>query len=340
VVKNILESRGNAPRLYRNMLVFIAPDASNSEAWEHAIREYLAWKSIENETDSLNLDAQQRTSVANALKRTEETVISRLQETYSWLIVPVQPDPTGAIDYQAYRINGNDSFYERAIRKLRQNELLIQRWSPDNLLVELDHYLWNAQDHLHLKQLWDYLARYCYLPRLQNRDVLIEAIQDGVTRSDAPFGYATMLGADGNYKGVIFGESGSIYVDDNALIVRAEVATKQLEIIQQSYQPRQVNQSPNPSPERTVDRTPIDVHQPKVTTRYHGTVSLDPQRVNREMSTIVEEIIQHLTSLTGTDVEITLEISAERPSGFDDVTIRTIGENSRTLKFNSHGFEE
>ena len=68
-------------------------------------------------------------------------------------------------------------------------------------------------------------------------------------------------------------------------------------------------------------------------------MSLDPQRVNREMATIVEEIVQRLTSLTGTDVEITVEISAERPAGFDDAMIRTISENSRTLKFKNHGFE-
>src|SRR6185503_10517065 len=54
----------------------------------------------------------------------------------------------------------------------------------------------------------------------------------------------------------------------------------------------------------------------------------DPQRVNKEMATIVEEIIQRLTSLTGTGVEITLEVSAERPAGFDEATIRTISENS------------
>jgi hypothetical protein len=57
------------------------------------------------------------------------------------------------------------------------------------------------------------------------------------------------------------------------------------------------------------------------------------------MALIVEEIIQRLTGLTGTDVEITLEISAHRPAGFDDATVRTISENSRTLKFSNQGFE-
>jgi hypothetical protein len=332
--KEILENRGNSPRLYRNMLVFIAADMTNAEAWQHALREYLAWKSIDDEAEPLNLDAQQRKQVVSALKRTEETLLSRLQEAYSWLIVPSQPDPTGPIEYQVHRISGPDSFYDRAARKLRSSELLISAWSPDNLKIELDDYLWRNQSHLGIKQLWEYLARYCYLPRLYNKDVLIEAIRNGVTRKDAPFGYATMVTPDGAYKGLTLGESTSIYFDDNAVIIQPDVAIKAMD----------EEQAPDPPPPGGVttntgggvDNPP----QPKLTTRYHGTVTLDPQRVNKDMSLIVEELIQRLTSLTGTDVEITLEISARRPEGFDDSTTRTINENSRTLKFKNHGFEE
>jgi hypothetical protein len=338
VAQEILENRGSSPRLYRNMLVFIAPDANDAEAWEKALREYLAWKSIKDEAEPLNLDAQQRKQVDANCKRTEETLLVRLQETYSWLIVPVQPDPTGPIEYQAHRIAGQDSFYDRAARKLRQSEMLIPRWSPDNLRMELDRYLWRDQPHLGLKQLWEYLARYCYLPRLYNEDVLLEAVGDGVARADAPFGYATMVSLDGVYKGLAFGQpSSSIYFDDNSVLVRPEIAQEQID-----SQKQQIIQPPDiPSAERfgTSTVTPSIPSKPRLTTRYHGTVSLDPQRVNKEMATIVEEIIQRLTSLTGTDVEITLEISAERSSGFDDSTVRTINENSRTLKFKSHGFE-
>ena len=79
---------------------------------------------------------------------------------------------------------------------------------------------------------------------------------------------------------------------------------------------------------------------PKRTTRYYGRVSLTPQRVNREMDVIVEEIIQRLTELVGCEVEVTVEIKATKPDGFDDATMRTISENGRTLKFESFGFEE
>lgn len=74
--------------------------------------------------------------------------------------------------------------------------------------------------------------------------------------------------------------------------------------------------------------------------RFYGNVDINAQRVNRDVSTVVEEVIQHLTALTGCEVQITLEISAARPEGFDDATIRTVNENSKVLKFTNFGFEE
>ncbi len=74
--------------------------------------------------------------------------------------------------------------------------------------------------------------------------------------------------------------------------------------------------------------------------RYCGRVELDPQRVNREMGSIVEEVIERLTSQLGCEVEITVEIQARKADGFDENTIRTVSENSRTLRFEQYGFEE
>ena len=41
----ILESRGNAPRLYRNTLVFLAPDKIRLQDLDEAVRRLLAWDS-------------------------------------------------------------------------------------------------------------------------------------------------------------------------------------------------------------------------------------------------------------------------------------------------------
>jgi hypothetical protein len=43
--------------------------------------------------------------------------------------------------------------------------------------------------------------------------------------------------------------------------------------------------------------------------------------------------------LVGSTVTVSLEIEAEMPAGAPDNVVRTVTENSRTLKFGNHGFE-
>ena len=74
--------------------------------------------------------------------------------------------------------------------------------------------------------------------------------------------------------------------------------------------------------------------------RFHGTVTLDAARVGRDASRVAEEVIAHLTGLVGAKVSVTLEIEAQIPSGASDHIVRTVTENSRTLKFTSQGFEK
>ena len=53
-----------------------------------------------------------------------------------------------------------------------------------------------------------------------------------------------------------------------------------------------------------------------------------------------DEVISHFSGLVGAKVTVTLEIAAEVPSGAPDHVVRTVTENSRTLKFTSQGFEK
>ncbi|MDB9395782.1 hypothetical protein, partial [Microcystis aeruginosa] len=68
-------------------------------------------------------------------------------------------------------------------------------------------------------------------------------------------------------------------------------------------------------------------------------VSIDPLRINRDTPAIANEVIQHLTRLSGARVKVTLEIEAEIPDGAPDDVVRTVTENCRTLKFNNQSFE-
>ena len=336
--REIMENRGNSPRHHRNMLVFIAPDETRKSEWKASIRKYLAWESIKRDTESLNLDAQQSKQVDEALSRERETVDKRLQETYSWLIAPDQPDIKRKVALSQVRLTGSNAILERAAHKLKNNEWLIHKQSPENLLMELEPLkIWEDAPHLSIKKLWDWLTNYCYLPRLLDRNVLEATIKDGVSRLMPSFAYATGLDDDGRYTGLTMGKAFTLYFDEKAVIVMPDIARAQLDETRLA--------DPIAPPDQTAtlgtgnDRDALLLPEPKPKTRYYGSVRLDPQRAIRDISQISEEIILRLTSLPGADITITVNIESLHGNGFDDATIRSISENSRTLNFIDHGFE-
>lgn len=72
----------------------------------------------------------------------------------------------------------------------------------------------------------------------------------------------------------------------------------------------------------------------------NDSVDLDATKLGRDAGKIAEEVVQHLSSLVGSNVELTLEIRADVPDGVPDNVVRTVTENCRTLKFKNIGFEE
>jgi hypothetical protein len=83
----------------------------------------------------------------------------------------------------------------------------------------------------------------------------------------------------------------------------------------------------------------MKLSSPALVKRFHGTVALSPLRVGSDAEKVGDEVIAHLAGLVDSKVRITLEIVAEIPGGLPDNTVRIVTENSRTLKFESQGFE-
>ncbi len=351
----ILESRGDSPRNYRNTLVFLAPDATRLRELEQAARQYLAWSSIWDDRITLNLDQFQARQADTKRKTADETVDARIPETYQWLIVPGQPDPQGQSEWTEYRLQGDESLATRAAKKLKNEGLLDVDLGGVSLRLELDRIpLWRG-NHVGLKQLAEDMARYLYLPRIRDEDVLLAAVRDGLgllTWRDDSFGYAEGWDEQkGRYKGLRAGQGGRVVLDSESLIVKPDVAAVQLEAERQ----------PEPTPGLTgtgptlVSGTGTSTDQPggsggqtvTVVTppisqlrRFHGSVKLDPQRLVRDASKITEEVVQHLSSIVGADVQVTLDIQVELPANASDKLVRDVTENCRTLKFDDYGFEE
>ncbi|UYN95212.1 MAG: DUF499 domain-containing protein [Enhydrobacter sp.] len=339
--KAILESRGNTPRLYRNTLVFLAADKVRLQDLEEAVGKYLAWSSIVEEKDALNLDPHQARQAETQKQAADGAVTARLPETYQWLLVPEQATPQASVVWQATRLTGSDALAARASKKLRSDELLIASLGSTILRKHLDDVpLWR-NDNVAIRQLVDDFARYLYLPRLAGPEVLIQAARDGIGlltwRADT-FGYAESFDeATGRYRGLRGGREIALAPDSTGLLVKPDVAGRQLD----SEVP-----PPNPPTPPTPDNDPAptgggsSAPAAQVLRRFHGTVRLDSSRVGRDAGRIAEEVIAHLAGQMGAEVTVTIEIEAKLPNGANDQLVRTVTENSRTLKFDSQGFEK
>lgn len=351
--KAILETRGNQPRIYQNTLAFLAVDKNRLQDLDEAVRRYLAWQSIVDEKEILDLSPHQVRQAEAQKKGADSAVSARIPEAYQWLLVPVQPTPQSAIEWQVSRLTGQDQLAVRASKKLRNDELLVTGFAASRLRLELDQVpLWRG-DHVAVKQLVEDFARYLYLPRLKNPPVLLKAIEDGLmllSWTEDSFAYAESFDEEsGRYRSIRTCQFISFSENNlSGLLVRPAVALKQIQAEAAAREDASVGVTEGaggitateswPGKTETTEKTePKEPPKPK---RFHGSVKLDPTRVGRDASRIAEELIAHLSGLVGAKVTVTLEVEAEIPSGVPDHVVRTVTENSRTLKFTSQGFEK
>ena len=267
----------------------------------------------------------------------------------------MQSTPQAAITWEALRLSGTDALAVRASKKLRSDELYLTSFASTRLKMELDRVpLWRG-DHVAVRQLVEDFARYLYLPRLKESTVLLHAISDGtnlLTWAQDSFGFADSFDeAAGRYKGLRGGQMVAL-VDAHApgLVVKPDVASRQMDAERAVPVP---GASPGTWPGEGSEAGPSSSGgiEPGLTgrgaaqpaqvkpKRFHGTAVLDTTGVGREASRIAEEVIAHLSGLVGAKVTVTIEVEAEIPDGAPDQVVRTVTENSRTLKFTSHGFE-
>jgi uncharacterized protein len=336
----LLNDRGTGPRQHRNMVVFLAADQTRIAELEEAVRQYLAWKSIEDDLPTLTIDSFQERQVRTKVGEAKETVAVRLPEAYQWLLVPEQPDLNGAVSWRSTRLSGTNGLVPRAGRKLTGEDLLLTKMSGTYLRLQLDRVpaIWENGE-VSLRQLWSYFTGYLYMPRLRNSAVLIDAIADGAGLMwHENFAYASGKEAGGRYLGLTVGRQADVVMDAHSLIVRPDIAEAQLE---RDRVEAEHETGKEPEPVAGGDGGVLAEPPAKVARRFYGSIQLDPSRPTPQFSQVAEEVISRLAGLADVDVKVRVDIEAtSNGEGFSDATVRTVTENAKTLKFSNAGFEE
>jgi hypothetical protein len=347
--QRFLDQRSGGARIHRNMLVILAADRSRLAELRLGVRDYLAWKSIEGEKGTLNLDTFQSQQAETKRAQFDEVVFQRIDETFIWVLVPSQAPDDPTISWEESRVHGSsDALAARVAKKLRNEEALITEYSGARLRMDLDRVpLWRG-DHVTLRQLWSDYSQYLYLPRLRDSAVLLDAVRTGVallTWSTDTFAYASAYDEhSGRYVGLAASQHVAVVLDATAVLVSPEAATRQFDEVevaaggqssQPSGSPRSGSQSGGgtPGPSSDGGTTPL---APR---RFYGRVSVEPVRMLRDLGEIAEAIVKQLGRADAA-VRITVEIEATAEEGFSEDVRRAVDENARTLNFDTHEFED
>ena len=359
-VRQAIESKGGSQRVHRNSLVFLVADRSELEALESAVRSYLGWKKVQETSDTLNLSSQQSKQARESVARHNQTVTDRIRSTYVWAMYPQQLDPAQTFDIMSERIpdSGGMSLAERVGTRLVREEQLVTELGATILGYTLHQELgtlWEGKGELTVGELWGYFTRYVYMPRLIGRHVLDRAVASALTSEVMVHGerFAIAHGKDevtGRYRGLVSPpDAGAIVqVTDGILLVNYEAARSQLEadriaaqgevaqVVPSAATPDKavpgISRGEGQRPVIPVTASPQEVEDIPAVTTFFGSVSLDPEKYSRDWATVAKEIIDRLAG-SGASLELSLEVHATKATGFTESEIRTIRENSRTLKF-------
>lgn len=353
----VLERRGGSARFNRNCLIFLAPDRTRLSELEAAVKKFLAWKSIYDERETLNLDVFQTKQANTQIKHFDDSVNLRIQETYFWVLVPVEDKETSEISWEPLRMQGGtESLSVRASKKLRDQDLLYTSFAGTLLRSEMDKIpLWRG-NHVSVKQLAEDLSKYLYLPRLKDVDVLLSSIADGVAQTTwtlETFAYADRFDeSTGRYIGLRAAERIMPTSNSESLVVKPDIALKQIQEDRAKVEAATGIKSSASSVTTSTSKgttavletgdsgsSSMGVAAPTVPKRFYAAVMVDATRLHRDTGKISDEVIQHLAGLVGANVEVTLEIRAEVPQGIPDYVVRTVTENCKTLRFRIHEFE-
>ena len=347
-----VRSHGTQPRHRANRLLFVAADQAVIGRLRDAVRTSLAWASIVEDVDEgrLNIDQAQKKQAEREAKASADVLPRVARECFKWLLCPAQDNPTATKpSVEAHPLNTASSTPAAELdRVCRENELVIETWSPVHLQTNLRALYWKPDlPHVNALAFWEDSMRYLYLPRLKGRAVLAAAIHKGSETHDF-FGTAYGLTGD-RYEGFQLGRGG-VTLDDTVLLIEPEVA-KQVaaKIAADAAKKGEAEVQPggggigggtSSGDGKSGSTTQPSGGRPPARPRaYHGSVDVNTTLAKSQLNTIAEEIIALLAADPQATVRVSVEISADFEGGVSDTTKRAVSENATNLSFKSSIWE-
>ena len=343
-VLTFVRNNGSKPRHRANRLIFLAADHAALSQLRDCVRQTLAWASIVDDVKEgrLNTDKLQEGQARKELETIAAALPRVARECYKWLLCPTMASPTDRQpEVEVFPLNTSGSTLGDEIERVcRENELVISAWSPVHLRDKLKQLYWKpSAGAVGAAKFWEDSLCYLYLPRLQSRGVLEQAILTGAGSKDF-FGTAYGIKGD-SFEGFRLGDN-NVQFDDTLLLIDADIAksyaAKVTPVPAAAASPKGAAPA---QPERAgaangQGQTPAPAKRAKT---FYGAVEVNPATAKARLIELADEVVNVLASDPKASLKITVEIAADFPEGASDQVKRAVSENATSLGFKTKDWE-
>jgi len=232
-MKNVLETKGDSPRVYRNTIIFLCPSDTEKNAFLNSIRRMLAYEQIQSDK-TLKLTEDQKSEIFKNISKEKADIRDMVKSCYRFSYVPIK-DGLKEIDLGIPTYGEEKGLDEWVYEVLRAEQEILEKISPT---VIQQKYLGN-KDFVNVQLIYESMLKTQGERRLVSRDSFKESILQGV--KEGLFGLGEVDGNSVRCK--YFKTDLKVMLDENEVIIRDSICTTQKE-------PREGGPSAPPEPGR------------------------------------------------------------------------------------------
>ncbi len=167
------------PRIYRNNVIALVPEASRMAGLRNRVREYLAWDRVENVAEYRQaLTEQQRRELVQRKGAVAGSLPESAVAAYNLLVAV---DESGKVGLSTLRHAGATAFDRIKATLAEEERIIVNTVDPDLLLPGSYLDLWReGEESKRVPDLMAAFGQFHRLPRLLRPDVLYESLRRGV----------------------------------------------------------------------------------------------------------------------------------------------------------------
>ena len=333
----ILKTKMNQLRANRNMIVFLIPDGVQLDGVRSSARSYLAWSKLYTKGKDKGLDLRQMDEVKESLASLNNELDGLIVRAWNCVLSGHTEKGKNFDDIVLEELKLNDTdgdIVGNVAECLTKRGLLSDNWAAEHLSLTLKNLVWDAStEDIAVKTLWEYVCKFCYMPRLKNFDALVMGIRKGVEAGY--FGLAESK-AEGKYTSLRLKES-VILVDEGDIVVRKDVAESQI-AAEKTVQETQTLDTDGQTT-TIADITP-QPETPKVKRGCNVSVNVDADKFQRDTRRIFDDIILCLQEAPNAKFRIRVEVYMTTPESISEGVEKAVRGNCKHMDINFCDFVE